>query len=152
MFRLLAKFAAGVIAPLILVSVSSAATVPFTERGSGTLTNVVPGHLAFAVVGRATYLGRYSTTGGNDFDEVGNVLNGQFTTTAADGATISGIYSGTYAPLPSGQVQLTVHLQWQVGTGRLAGITGEADVVALADGVFTGAAVQTEGFGHWVLP
>src|SRR5262245_49224927 len=67
-------------------------TVPHKEHCTGTLTDVVPGTLFFAGVGRATHFGRYSIEGNNDFDALGNVLNGEFTTTAADGSTISGTY------------------------------------------------------------
>ena len=80
------------IAGQMQVIAAPAQTVPHKEHCRGTLTNVVPGTLFFAGRGVATHFGKYTIVGSNDFDNAGNVLNGEFTTTAADGSTISGIY------------------------------------------------------------
>src|SRR5262245_40685781 len=152
MFRPVTKLVSTAIATLVLVGVSSAlSSVPYRERSAGTLTDVTPGHLSLAGVGRATYFGSYSLQAANDFDEVGNVFNGHVTLTTADDSTITGIYSGSYAPLSSGKVRLEVTVTWTSGTRRLEGLTGEAEVVALVDGVAPGAAFQAQGFGNLVL-
>jgi hypothetical protein len=153
MFRTLAKLALGVFATAILVGVSNAsAEVPLKQKAGGTILSVVPGSLTFAAQGKATYFGSYSTTGGANFDLLGNVFGGQLLTTTADGATIQGSISGTYAPLSSGQIQFNLQVTWYSGTGRLAGVTGQADVLAIAEGVAPGAAFQELAFGTLVLP
>lgn len=152
MFRLLASILTTVTATVLLVGVSSASTVPYRERSSGTLTDVVPGHLSFNGQGRATILGNYTSVGDNSFDDQGHVLDGHITVTTQDNATATGVYSGTYAPLSSGQIQFTVTVTWQSGTGRLTGVTGQADVVALIEAVAPGGAFRAEGLGRLVLP
>jgi hypothetical protein len=141
-----------VIAGQMQASAARAKTEPQKEHCKGTLTSVVPGTLFFAGRGVATHFGKYTIVGSNDFDNEGNVLNGRFTTTAADGSTISGIYFGTYTALASGQVRFDVHVLWLEGTGRLAGVTGEADVVALLDGVSPGAAFEYLTRGTLTFP
>ena len=85
--------------------------------------------------------------GGNDHPAPGQVENGELTVITSDGATIQGSYRGTVAPLPEGQLQLNVHVLWFDGTDRLAGVTGEADVVAIIDAPVPGAALRAEGAG-----
>jgi hypothetical protein len=126
--------------------------VPHREHATGTLTDVVPGTLYFAGTGTAAHFGRYTITGSNCFDDQGNVLNGTFTTTAADGSTISGIYSGTYTVLSDGTVRFDVQVQWLEGTGRLARVTRDADVVAYLDGVYPGAGFEYFTVGTLTLP
>lgn len=150
-FRTLSFLLAG-IAGACLTSTGTAQTVPHKERCAGTITSVVPGTLHFAGQGNATHFGKYSITGSNDFDDQGNVLNGQFTTTTADGSTISGVYEGTYTPLPGGKVRFDVHVLWLEGTGRLEGVTGEADVVAILDGVEAGAGFTYTTLGTLTFP
>ena len=153
MLRLVTKLVSTALVPLVLVGIASAAVVvPYKERSAGALTDVVPGHLSFAAEGRATYLGLYTMEGSNDFDLAGNVLNGAITLTSRDGSTISGSFAGTYAPLETGQVRFEVIVTWLAGTGRLEGVTGDAAVVAVVDGVAPGAAFRAQGFGNLVLP
>lgn len=142
-FALAAFAAVGLASPAL-----AGPEVPHKEHAAGTLVGVEPGTLYFAGEGRATHFGRYSIEGSNDFDDAGNVFNGQFMTTAADGSTISGTYEGTFTPLSDGSVRFDVHVLWLEGTGRLAGVTGEADVVAFLDAVEVGAAFEyfTDGF------
>jgi hypothetical protein len=140
------------IAGLYLTSAVRAQTVPHKERCTGTLTSVVPGTLHFAGTGNATHFGKYTITGSNDFDDEGNVLNGEFTTTTLDGSTITGVYEGTYTPLPDGRIRFDVHVLWIEGTGRLEGVTGEADVVAFLDGVTPGAAFEYVTKGTLTFP
>ena len=138
----------AVVALALLAGAAQAGpTVPHKEKCAGVIVDAVPGTLQFAGVGQSTHFGRYTIEGGNDYDDQGNVTDGVFTTTAADGSTISGVYKGTYTPLNDGRVRFNVRVLWLTGTGRLAGVTGEADVVAILDGVATGAAFQyvTEG-------
>jgi len=148
--RITATFAtAALIAAFVALPAPAAAevTVPHFEHCAGTMTALEPGTLFFGGTGHATHFGKYEIVGSNDFDEAGNVLNGEFTTTAADGSTISGIYSGTYTALPSGAIRFDVHVEWLEGTKRLASVTGEADVVAILDALAPGAAFEyvTEG-------
>jgi hypothetical protein len=124
--------------PASVQSLAKPVTLPHKERASGTVTAVAPGFQAFSGSGTATHFGRYTQVGNHNFDEFGNVLNGVFTTTTADGSTISGTYAGTYTLLPSGNVRFDVHPIWVQGTGRLAGVTGEGDVVAILTGVEVG--------------
>ena len=112
----------------------------------------MPGHLSYAGQGLATQFGNYSITGSADFDNFGNIQNGEDTIVTADGATIRAAYSGTFTPLPSGQIRFNVSATWHSGTGRLAGATGHSDVVAFVDGVFPGAAFQYEALGNLVFP
>jgi hypothetical protein len=131
---------------------AQAQTVPHKEHCTGTLVEVVPGTLFFAGEGHATHFGDYSITGSNDFDDQGNVTNGQFTTVAADGSTISGTYEGTYTVLADGKIQFKVHVLWLEGTGRLEGVTGEADTVAILDGLEPGAAFEYDTKGTLTFP
>ncbi len=127
-------------------------TIPIREHCEGTVTNALPGTLFFAGEGVGSHWGRYSIEASNDFDAQGNITNGEFTTTAADGSTISGIYSGTYSALPSGKIRFDVTAQWLVGTGRLEGVTGVGVVVAILDGVTPGSAAEYDTVGFLVLP
>jgi hypothetical protein len=127
-------------------------TLPHREQCSGILTDVQPGVLFFAGSGVASYFGRYSIEGSNNFDNLGNVTDGVFTTMAADGSTISGIYFGTYAPLAGTQVRFNVHVEWQQGTGRLEGVTGQAEVVAILEDVAPGAAFEYVTDGTLTFP
>jgi hypothetical protein len=135
-------------------------TVPHKERCRGTLIDVLPPgpdnplpSLLFAGEGRATHFGKYSIEGSNDFNPLtGEVLNGRFTTTAANGSTISGVYAGTFTPLPDGRTRFDVHVLWLEGTGRLAGVTGAADVVAVLDGTEAGSAFEYVTLGTLTFP
>jgi hypothetical protein len=150
MFRSFQRWLLGSSAALLLIGSAAAvaASVPYKERGSGAVTSFDGQHISFAGGGKATHLGKYTIVGENDIDPFGNVLNGEVTSTAANGETLHGTYSGTYAPLASGQILFQVHVQWQSGTGSLAGTTGYVDVVALIEGVTPGSTYALEGFGE----
>src|SRR5262249_8874385 len=117
--------------------------VPHKESADGKLTLVINptpanplGTMKFAGQGVATQMGAYSQVGGHNFTApnaqgVGLVLGGTFTSTAADGSTISGTYAGTYTLLPNNMIRFDVTAVWLSGTGRLSGVTGQAAVVAL---------------------
>jgi len=153
MFQRIAKSVSGVLAAGLLVGVAvAAAEVPFKAKGIGTVTSLVPGHIEFAGVATGTHLGKYIEVGGNDFDLVGNISNGSFTITAADGSTLSGIYSGTYAPLPTGELKFTLNVQYQIGTKRLTGVTGQAELVAVLPNLAPGTVFQYRGIGSLLFP
>jgi hypothetical protein len=135
--------------------------VPHREKSSGTITSVTTtsttsGHLEFAGTGTATHFGDYSQEGGNDFvfvtTTMGLVQKGKFTTTAADGSTITGVYSGTFTVHAPNLIEFDVTATWQTGTGRLAGVTGQAVVVAFLNGVFPGASYSYTDEGFLTFP
>jgi hypothetical protein len=110
------------------------------------------GKLHFAGQGNATHFGKYSISGSNEFDDQGNVKNGEFTTIAADGATISGDFSGTYTVLADGRIRFDVRVHWTQGTGRLAGVTGEANTTAFLTGRQEGASFTYDTLGTLTFP
>jgi hypothetical protein len=149
-------------ASLIVASVALAGpTVPHKESADGQLTlQINPtqtslGTMKWVAQGNATQMGKYSQVGSHNFSAPnaqgqGLVLNGLFTSTAADGSTISGTYSGTYTLLGNNQIRFNVTAYWLTGTGRLAGITGQAPVVALMNA--TTGAFHYEDSGYWTFP
>lgn len=139
---------------MTLLSTTSAAqvTLPHREHCNGTVTAAVSGKLFFKGQGVATHFGRYIIEGSNDFDVLGNISNGVFTTTSSDGSTISGIYSGTSVVLPSGKIRFDVSATWLGGTGRFEGVTGRGEVVAILDGVTPGAAFEYNTLGFLLVP
>ncbi len=148
-------------AVLAFVSPARAArVVPHKEKCAGTLTAVLPPSatlplpsLQFAGVGMATHLGRYRITGSNQFNpQTGEVLNGQFTSVAADGSTISGTYAGTFREIAPNVVQFNVRVLYLRGTRRLAGVTGVADTVAVLNGVSTGSTFTYTTNGFFRMP
>jgi hypothetical protein len=141
-----------VAAGLSLAEPAPAQTVPHKEHCAGTLVDVVPGTLFFAGAGHATHFGHYTITGSNEFDALNHVFNGAFTSIAADDSTISGMYEGRYEFLPTGQIQFIVHVCYLVGTGRLEGVTGEADTVAILDGLAPGDAFVYDTEGYLTFP
>jgi hypothetical protein len=119
--------------------------VPHKEHCTGTLTGTTATSLQFAGSGTATHFGNYSESGGNNIVPdpmnplTGLVTDGTFTTITADRATITGIYSGSYTVLGPNSIRFDVVVHWQTGTGRLAGVTGQGNVVAFLDGNTTGS-------------
>jgi hypothetical protein len=153
----------AVVAALVIACPGMAGpTVPHKESADGQLTLVINptpknpvGTMQWVAQGNATQMGKYGQTGGHNFSApnaqgVGLVYNGTFTSTAADGSTISGSYSGTYTVLGNNQIRFNVTALWQTGTGRLAGVTGKADVVALMNA--TTGAFHYDDAGFWILP
>ena len=153
MFQRLGKCVAGVLAASVLVGVAIAASeVPYKEKGFGVVTSLAPGHIEFASSGTATHIGKFTEIGGADFDDQGHITSGAFVFTAKDGSTLSGTLFGTYAPLPTGELQFTLNASYQVGTGRFTGVTGQAEVVAVLQSLVPGAAFQYQGLGSLLLP
>jgi hypothetical protein len=132
------------------------------ESVDGQVTSVVPPmgddkytHMTGAGEGWATQLGLYKETFSQDITPAdaqgtGLILNGRFTSTAADGSTITGSYSGTYTLLANNMVRYNVTPIWEEGTGRLAGITGEGTAVAVLN-LATGA-FHVDTVAVWKLP
>jgi hypothetical protein len=105
--------------------------------------------------GRATHMGKYAEVGAHNFTApdaqgAGLVLNGVFHSTAANGATIAGTYSGTYQFLPDNLVRFDVTAIYLRGTGRLTGVTGQGQVVALLD--TTTGEFHFDTVGFWTKP
>lgn len=146
-----ARYLSLTLAVFLLVAGSTIAkagpTVPHKEHAAGVLEDILPpsndhplATMVFVGGGYATHFGVNAIEGSHDFDDAGNVLNCQFATTAAGGATISGTCSGSYSILTDGSVEFELRVFWLEG-GRLDGVTGEADVVALLEGVAPGGRV-----------
>jgi hypothetical protein len=136
-------------------------TVPHKESADGQLTlRIDPtqtslGTMKWVAQGNATQMGKYSQVGSHNFSAPnaqgqGQVLYGVFTSTAADGSTITGTYSGTYTLLGNNQIRFDVTALWLSGTGRLAGVTGKAPVVALMNA--TTGAFHYDDSGYWTYP
>lgn len=137
-------------------TILSAGEVPHLEKTVGqvifqrdpTPENPV-GRQEFIAVGHGTHLGQYTQVGAHDFYPDGT-LEGEFESTASDGATISGVYSGSFAPIGGGLFEFNVTAVWLDGTGRLAGVAGSGDVRAILDSA-TGI-VTYETDATWELP
>lgn len=130
----------GVLGLVTTAVADSKHQVPHKESADGVITAVVPitddnpvGHMDFMAEGVATHLGHYTQTGGHDFYADGTLV-GSFKSTAVDGSTISGLYSGVFFPTDDGFIEFDVTAEWLVGTGRLKGVTGSGCVVAILDG------------------
>jgi hypothetical protein len=139
---------------LLSLAVPAAAgpTVPHKESCDGAVSFPSPGVLTFSGRGVATHMGRYNISGGNQITGDGRIINGTFTSIAADGSTISGTYSGTYVNLPNNRVRFDVTVHWlpSTGTRRLAGVSGVASVVALLD--LNSNTYHYDTLGTWTFP
>jgi hypothetical protein len=136
--------------------------VPHKESTDGHLTSSINptatnplGTQTWVAAGNATQFGSYTEVGSHNFTApdaqgVGLILNGVFTSTAADGSTISGTYSGTYTSLADGTVEYHVTPIWVQGTGRFAGVTGQGDVIAVLNG--TTGTFHFDTVATWSLP
>ena len=125
-------------------------SVPYRESCNGSVAFPSPGVLTFSGRGVASIMGRYAISGGNQITADGRIINGTFTSMAADGSTISGIYFGTFRNLPNNLVRFDVTAVWQQGTGRLAGVTGRAAVVAIVN--LNNNTFHYDTLGTWTLP
>jgi hypothetical protein len=151
---LLALVAASV---LCFAGTGAAQTVPHKEKASGTIhaSEFISPTVAlqrWTAEGTGTQLGKYTETGHHTADLVSGAIDGEFTITAADGATISGIYSGSFTINGDGTVSYEVTAYYLRGTGRLRGVTGVTEVEALATGVTSGSTFHYEDEGHWIFP
>src|SRR5262245_54395204 len=89
----------ALVAGLSLVSPAAAQTVPYREKAVGTIEalsfpDAGTAKQDWSGVGQATHMGHYTQTGSHDIDLATGAVNGTFTSTAADGSTISGTYEG----------------------------------------------------------
>jgi hypothetical protein len=131
---------------------AQAQIVPLLERCEGTVQSFNPmtGALEFAGKGHATVLGLYTVSGNSSafpLSPTDGLVFGGDTTTTRDGATIKSQFAGVYTVLESGQIEFRVTARWGDGTGRLAGVTGEGEVVALLNGLAPGSAFTYETIG-----
>jgi hypothetical protein len=124
-----------------LAKADGAQPVPHKEHCLATITTFTADTIEYAGSGNATHLGRYTIVGGHHYDADGNLFDGDFVSTAADGSTLFGVYTGTTTILPDGTGRSDLHVQWIGGTGRLAGVSGEGDVVCF-HGLIVGAALE----------
>lgn len=134
---------------------AGAQTVPHQESCDGHMSKFVPptatepGFMGIDGLGEATHMGKYRILGGHSFTPDGQ-LEGPFTSTAADGSTVSGNYTGVFYPVGGTLFQFEVTVVWTEGTKRLAGVTGEASIVATLD-MATGQ-FHYDTDGTWTLP
>lgn len=73
--------------------------------------------------GIAPRLGKYTLMAREEIDQTGNISDGAFVITAANGGTIRGTYSGT-ASFGDGSISWVADGSIAGGTGRFAGSTG----------------------------
>ena len=130
---------------------AQAQTVPLFEHCEGTVQSLGPAGLTFAGKGRATVFGLYTVEGSATPFPDGTILGGD-TSTTRDGATIKSEFAGVYQVLASGKIEFRVIAHWGQGTGRLAGVTGEAEIVAVLDGVTPGSAFFYDTIGTLTFP
>jgi hypothetical protein len=134
-------------------------TVPHKEKASGVIhvSEVLPNSTIavqeWTAVGRATHMGKYTQVGSHKANlATGEIFDGVFVSTAADGSTVFGTFSGTFTINGDGSVSYSVTAIWLGGTGRLAGITGIAEVQALATGAAPGSTFVYVTEGTWTRP
>jgi hypothetical protein len=114
----------------------------YQATGTAHFSSVCGGQLLVSLAGggQATHVGRYTVTNSHclDFD-TGVFTAGSFTKTAPNGDLLEGEYSGTSRPLPAGsdpcvlRFELNTSLRFTGGTGRFAGASGEATLIALQE-------------------
>jgi hypothetical protein len=134
-----------------------AQTVPHKEKAVGTIDSLSFPDAGTAVqkwsgVGEATQMGRYTQSGRHSIDLATGEVSGVFTSTAADGSTISGTYDGTVTEIDPGVFLFDVTAHWLTGTGRLEGVTGQAHVLAVVLGIDAGSTFNYRDEGFWFLP
>lgn len=130
--------------------------VPFRASGTGQILlqiDPTPGNPVgvqyYVINGVATLTGRFTSTGITYFTLDGFV-SGELHVTAADGSTIDNTYTGTFAPIDATTFEFNVVQIWGDGTGRLAGVSGEADATAILDALTGSFPASAEGV--WILP
>ncbi len=115
------------------------ARTPFTASESGHFHSAgacVSGvHIVIAGVGRATHLGNYTYQATECVDLVtGEISNGVFTMTAANGDTLEGTYSGHGGPTANPTIfAFDDAAVIRGGSGRFARTTGRFDSTGTAD-------------------
>jgi hypothetical protein len=112
--------------------------------------NPLTGELGFAGLGRATVLGLYAVEGSSTaipLSPTSGLVSGGDTSQTRDGATIKTEFAGVYEVLDSGKIAFRVIARFGQGTGRLTGVTGQAEVVAVLDGLAPGSAFSYDTVG-----
>ena len=131
---------------------SSRPSKALTGHCEGTVQSLNPEtlELTFAGKGRATVLGLYVVEGNSTAfprSPTNGLIRGGDTSTTKDGSTIKSEFAGVYEVLDSGKIKFRVTARWGEGTGRLTGVTGEAEVVAVLDGLAPGSAFFYDTIG-----
>jgi hypothetical protein len=125
----------SLLAVLFLSDVSRAERV-ITAKGSaaGPVTLIVEpnpvGFQTFDVTGEGSAIGRHRNLGATYFNiDTGEVF-GSFSATTADQETIDGSFVGFFFPVSETEIGYITEVTWESGTGRFAGVSGTANVIA----------------------
>jgi hypothetical protein len=129
---------------LYLAGTASAQSVPHKEGSVGQITGDNGSVMTWVAAGNGTHYGKYTESGHHAYFSDGSLF-GVFTVIAADGATLSGSYEGSFTPIGGGFFQFDVSVEWLVGTGRLAGVTGTGSASAILDGATGQVVIQASG-------
>jgi hypothetical protein len=159
MFRSVCKFSvAAIVAGLAFAETSVASSAPHKEKCAGTVTvseleSPTVAVQAWEGSGNATHMGAYTEVGSHKADLLtGAIYDGQFTSTAADGSTVYGTYSGSFAINPDGSATYLVTAIWLGGTGRFEGLSGIGTVTSHVSGITPGSTFAFVTDGIWQLP
>jgi hypothetical protein len=118
-------------------------TVPYKDHASGTaevIGVIHPGpppilEIRIHGFGEGTHLGHFEFTGTHILNfQTMEVEDGEFTFTAADGSTISGIYFGPFTQTAPDVRRNDLTVLILEGTDRLAGVTGIVQTVVIVVG------------------
>jgi hypothetical protein len=158
MLRNFGRFSFALVVALSVSATSSAQAVPHKEKAKGNIDvsemiSTTDAAQEWHGTGLATHMGTYTQTGSHKISLVtGEIYDGVFTSVAADGSSVSGIFYGWFTPNADGSVDYTVTAIWLEGTGRFDGIFGIAEVTAHASGVTPGSTYEFVDEGYWLLP
>jgi len=148
----LVAVAVSILVPTLLgMAAGPEHSLPHKEHCVGTITTYSDGAVTYTGEGTGTQLGRYTIVGGHEVDAEGNIFNGVFISTAADGSTLHGMYTGSAALVGNGVARSDLHVTWLGGTGRLQDVTGIGDVVC-THGITAGSAMEYSTIGTLIRP
>jgi hypothetical protein len=89
--------------------------------------------------GTATHVGKYTIINSHCVHpSTGDLTEGAFVKTAANGDQISGTYTGGARPGPDGTFSITGEVTFTRGTGRFARVTGSTNMVGTLQADFSG--------------
>jgi hypothetical protein len=117
--------------------------VPFkvSLEGFATIIPTAPtvGTTLFEISGTGTHIGKYTGVGTNDYQgtslTTGVASNGVLNIISASGDEMYLIYTGSWIINSEGLYDYTLNLEFNGGTGRFEGITGEVTVPAIGENV-----------------